>query len=85
MMNNAPISDLSGEHQTEPVPPKPEGLVAYIDTALKQQVFDLAQGQRVPDIHHHREANDFGQTIEITEGVFHPSKLRKSPYRLEPV
>jgi hypothetical protein len=69
----------------EPVPPETHRLVADIDTALEQQIFDLAQRQRVPDIHHHREADNFGRTIEITEGVFHPSKLRNSPYRLKPL
>ena len=58
-----------------PVPPEPYRLVADIDTALEQQVLDLAQRQRVPDIHHHREANDFGRTIEIAEGIFHPLRL----------
>jgi len=83
-MNNAPFPDLCGEQRAEPVPPEPYRLVADIDTALEQQVFDLAQRQRVPDIHHHREADDFGQIIEIAEGVFHPSKLRNSLYRLKP-
>ena len=84
-MNNAPFPDLRGEHRAEPVPPEPYRLVADIDTALEQQVLDLAQRQRVPDIHYHREEDDFGRTIEITEGVFHPSKLRNSPYRLKPL
>ena len=57
MMNNAPFPDLRCEHRAEPVPPEPYRLMADIDTALEQQVLDLAQRQRVPDIHHHREAN----------------------------
>ena len=85
MMNNAPFPDLCGEHRAEPVPPEPYRLVADIDTALEQQVLDLAQRQRVPDIHHHREANDFGRTIEIAEGIFHPLRLGSITRRLKPL
>ena len=42
MMNSTP-SDLGGKQRTEPVPPETHRLVADIDTALEQQVFDLAQ------------------------------------------
>ena len=50
MMNNAPFSDLRGEHRAEPVPPKTHRLLADIDTALEQQVFDLTERQRIADI-----------------------------------
>ena len=83
MVLNAPFPDLRGEHRAEPVPPEPYRLVADIDTALEQQVLDLAQRQRVPDIHHHREANDFGRTIEIAEGIFHPLRLGSITRRLK--
>ena len=56
-MMNAPLADLSGKHWAKPVPPKTHRLVANIDTALEQQVFDLPQRKRIPDVHHHREAN----------------------------
>ena len=59
--------------------------VADIDTAFKQHILDLAKRQRIADVQHHREADDFGRTVEITEGVFHPPKLRNSPYRLKPL
>jgi hypothetical protein len=42
-MTNALSPDLRGEHRTEPVPPETNSFVADIDTALKQQVFDLPQ------------------------------------------
>ena len=80
---DAPFPDLRGEHRAEPDPPEPNCLVADIDTPLEQQILDLAQRQRVPDIHHHREAGDLGRTIEITEGVFHSSKLRNCPALLK--
>ncbi len=46
-MMNAPLPDLRGEHRTKPVPPKPHGFMADIDTALEQQIFYLSQGQRI--------------------------------------
>jgi len=54
-----------------------------VDAALEQQVLDLAQRQRIPDVHHHREADDFGGTVEISEGIFHPRRLRAAPPQLK--
>lgn len=34
-------ADLAGEHRTEPVDPAPHALVADIDAALVQKVFDI--------------------------------------------
>ena len=70
MVLDSALSDLRCEQWAETVSPEPHRLVADTDTALEQQVLDLAQRQRVPNIHHHREADGFGRTIEITEGVF---------------
>jgi len=44
--------------------------VANIDAAFKQKILDLAQRQRISDIHHHRKPDNIGRTVEITEGVF---------------
>ena len=73
---NQPLPDLRHEHRTEPVPPQPHRLMADIDAALEQNVLDLAQRQRIPDIHHHRQADDFGRRVEITEQISHPQRLR---------
>jgi hypothetical protein len=40
---NTPLLYLRGEHRTEPVPREPDRLVADIDTALEQHIFDLSQ------------------------------------------
>ena len=48
------------EPRTEPVPPKTHGFVADTDTAPDQRIFDLSQGQRITDVHHHREADHLG-------------------------
>ena len=47
------LPDLGREHRPKPVPPEPNRLVADVDPALRQQVLDVAQGQRLPDVHHH--------------------------------
>jgi hypothetical protein len=53
-------ADISGKQRTEPVPPQADGLVADVDPALGQQVFDVPQTQRESLIHHHDEADDLG-------------------------
>ena len=37
------LPDLCGKHRTEPIPPEPHRLVADINTALMEQIFDLSQ------------------------------------------
>ena len=46
---------------------------ADIDAALAKDILDLAQRQRIPDVHHHREANNLGRRVEISEWVSHLS------------
>jgi hypothetical protein len=84
-MMNAPPPDLRGEHRTKPVPPKPHGFVADIDTALEQQIFYLSQGQRITDVHHHREANDLGRRVEIAKRIAQSPEAteRPSPAQVE--
>jgi hypothetical protein len=43
MALNAALPDLSGKHRTKPVPPEPNRLVAEVDAALEEEIFDLAQ------------------------------------------
>jgi hypothetical protein len=83
-MMNAPLPDLLGEQRTKPVSPEPNRLVADIDATFEQQIFNLPQWQRVTDVHHNREANHLGQTIEITVGTAHPNMLRDGPICLKP-
>ena len=84
-MTDAAISDLRSEHRTEPVPPEADGLVTDIDTALERHIFDLPQRQRIPDVHHHREPDHVGRTIEISEGIVHLWKLTADVARLKPI
>ena len=71
------LSDLSGEHWTEPVPPESHSLMTDIDAALVQQVLDVAKGQRKTDVHHNRKADDLLACLEIIERAAfrHPETL----------
>ena len=82
-MMYAPLADLSGKHGTEPIPPQPYCLVANVDAAFEQYVFDLTQRQWIADVQHQREANDLGRTVEITEGFLHPKRLRTTRSRIK--
>jgi hypothetical protein len=85
MILNPALPDLGGEYRAEPVPPETHRLVADVDAPLEQDVFDLAQRQRVSHVHHHRQADYLGQAIEILKEIFHPRRLRAAPPRLKPV
>jgi hypothetical protein len=45
---------------TEPIDPVADRFVANVDPSLVEQVFDIAQGQRKANVHHHRKLDDFG-------------------------
>ena len=81
---NSPFSDFRGEHRSEPVPPKPHRLVADLDAALVQQILNVAQRERVSNIDHHGQADDFGAGPEVPEGAAlgHPARLRDRPASL---
>lgn len=44
------------------------GFMADVDVSLLQQVLDIAQRQREPDIQHHRQADNLGSGLEVIEG-----------------
>ncbi len=61
---------------------------------LRKQVFRLSAVSSklvipgwvgIPDIHHHREADDLGRTVEIAEGIFHPQTLRTALAQRKPI
>jgi len=83
-IKNPPLPDLRSEHRAEPVPPKTYRLMADIDATFEQHALNLAQRQRVADVHHHREADDLGRRVEIAERISHPTTLRNEPTRLKP-
>ena len=60
-------TDVGCKERTKAVPPEPHGLVAKIDAAFEQQVLDVAQAQREPDVHHHYQSDHLGRGVEIAE------------------
>jgi hypothetical protein len=83
-----PISaDFGGEHRPKSVSPEPDRLVADFDTALMQQVLHIPKRQWEPNVHHYRQADDFGTGFEIPKGgaLCHPAKLFRRPARLKPI
>jgi hypothetical protein len=55
-----------------------------IDAAFKHKSLDLTEGQLLADVHHHRQADDLGQTVAITERIFHPPRLKNGLVCLKP-
>jgi hypothetical protein len=53
----------------KPVPPEPDGLVAVVDAAFEQQVLDVPQRERVPNVHHDHQSDDLGRGIEPAKRV----------------
>jgi hypothetical protein len=41
-MRNPLLSDLCREHRAKPVPPKSDGLMADVDSALGQEILDVS-------------------------------------------
>ena len=82
---DTPLPDLRGKNRTEPAPPETDCIAANVDATLKQQIFDLPQRKRIADLHHHREADHLGRTVEIPEGILHCRKLWNAAPRLKPI
>ena len=72
---NSPFPDLSSEHRPEPVPPEADRLVRDIDAPFVEQVLDVPKRERKPDVHHHRQADDLGRSLEIFERITHRQRL----------
>ena len=73
-------SDLGGEHRTEPVPPVSHRLVTDLDTPLMQEILDVSKRQRKTNVEHHRQADDLGARLEVSErrAFGHPCRLGDS-------
>jgi hypothetical protein len=69
--------DPRSENRSEPVPPEPNRFVSDVDTALVQEVLDVPERQRIPDVHHHCKADNLGRRFEVAEdaSVAHPDRL----------
>ena len=65
---NTPFSDLRRKHRAKTVPTEPYRLVADIDAALAKNILDLARRPRIPDAHHHGEANNLERRVKNRYG-----------------
>ena len=63
------MPDLRGEHRAEPVPPEADRLVAHVDAALVEQVLDVPEREREPDVEHHRKPNVSGDVLKYRKGL----------------
>jgi hypothetical protein len=81
---NPALPDLRGKHRAEPVPPKPNRFMADFDAAFVQQILNIAERQREPNVQHHRQADDFRAALKALERVRfgHVQTLRGRPARL---
>jgi hypothetical protein len=84
---NPALSDFSGEHRPEPVPPEPHHFVAHINATLVQKVFHVPQRQWEPDVQHDHQADGFRASLEIAKwrSFGHGWTLQNRPVRLKPV
>ena len=58
--------------------------MADFDAAFVQQILNIAERQREPNVQHHRQANDFRAALKALERVRfgHVQTLRDRPARL---
>src|SRR5271169_5562095 len=77
-VRDASLTNLGGEHWAKPVPPETDRLMADIDAALGQEIFDVAQRQRISHVHHHNQTDDLRRAVEISERVAHGPSLPRA-------
>ena len=80
-----PLPDLGRKQRAKAVPPVPYGLMADVDAALEQKIFDLTQRQRITDIEHHNVTDDLRRAVEIPEGIFHYPRLGELTFQLKTI
>ena len=79
------ILDLGRDHRAEPMPPKPDGLVANVNAALVEQTPTL-QSESEANAEHRSQAEDLGAGLEVPDwtGFRHaPTQTGNLP-RLKP-
>ena len=59
------FANLGGEHRAKPVPPEADGLMADADPTLRQEILDIAQGQRVSQYIITTRRITFGELLNI--------------------
>ena len=61
------LADIASEERAEPIRPIAHRLVRDVDPALAQPVHDIAEGERVVHIDHHRQADNLKQRVKVAE------------------
>ena len=76
---------ISEANNGQPEPPEPDGLMAHLDAALVQQALYIPEREREPDVEHHRQADDLGARLEVSEraALAHAKTLRRRPAPLK--
>lgn len=57
-----------------------------LDTPLVEKVLDVAERERVADVHHHRQADDLWARLDVAKGgtFDHRGRVGRSRCRLNP-
>jgi hypothetical protein len=64
------LFDLACELRAKPVPPVPNGLIAYVHAKFMKKVFHISQREWKPYIQHNCELDDLRAGFELTKGYF---------------
>ena len=75
MQSQLPLFELLRKQITKAVPPKPYCLVAHIDPTFMEQVLDLSQRQRIPNVRHDCELDNGRRSLEIAVWISHRKRL----------
>ena len=58
-----------GEVCAEPIDPEADALVADINAALMEHVFDILERERESDMHQYGELDDLGRGFEVAKWI----------------
>ena len=64
------LSNFACKFQPETPNPKPHSFVADINSTFVQNIFNLAITERIPDVKHHCQADNFGRSFKVFEQIF---------------
>jgi hypothetical protein len=80
---DAAFPDLGRKHRPKSIPPETDGFVADINAPLVKKILHIAKRKREPNMHHHRQADDFRAGFEIAKGAAfcHSKQLADGPAR----
>jgi len=87
MLTHPLLSDFLSKFCTKPIHPKPYSFVSNIYSTFMQDIFNLAKTQRIANVIHHCQADDFGARLEVFKGVLccHPETLNCHSARFKSV